>query len=567
MRFGRVLVAVLIVALAGVSPALATSKPSPCASADALAAVGESKPARAAYDKLLAARPNLACARAGLSKLNAKSTLDRWGTEVGRLTKLLSLAAVVGLIAAAVLGGVFVLLTYVGPIRRLLRRIPVVGRAFRPRLSVGTFVDGGATSGVGAAVAPLVRQYLYVLARQQTNDPDYTLDRLTATEDRIAAVGRLGDLAPQFKALSALLTAVPALARLPRYALGGSLQAAPAGRSGGITAILDQQHAQGAGVTLWSRDAQTDAGTYQALAAGAAAWADFEIREIARYERTHLVRTASSFAYLQMGLQLEFDQQRAAARLAYLSALASDPANAAALTNIALLDASDSRFALAVRWLQLAQRAIREKHDPALPGYLRRPEWYLASYQLAAQIAHEGITAADEEDLVHAQDHAKEVLIAAILALHDRDGISGPLRSFLTTTVEPCAAILLAGILVALAGGELLGDVVDIDEIDLVAAVEDPDRLPYLAATLADHARRAQAPSYRVFYNLACFDSQIGRVRDALDELRSALLSADPWQRQKLVAWARRDPTLELLRGEAEGPFTRMLALFELPER
>src|SRR5262249_17600234 len=146
-----------------------------------------------------------------------------------------ALAALALVIVGAVLGAIFVWLTYWRHAREWMKQQPLLRRSFRPRLAVTAFDDGGADPAtIGSGVTALVRQHLYRLARLQEANADYMLDRLTATEDVASAVGELGDLAPQFKAFSALLTVIPQLARLPRYSLGGALQASGQ-LGGGIT--------------------------------------------------------------------------------------------------------------------------------------------------------------------------------------------------------------------------------------------------------------------------------------------------------------------------------------------
>lgn len=354
----RLTVCLMASASAMLAPA-ATAAATPCGGADALASAGESSPAKAVYSRLLLKNPQQACATQGLEALNKKS----WSTNVrdwlGQVTAILALAALGFTIAFAAVGALFAALTYLRPVRNWMRRRRILRKLFRPRLAISIFDDGGAPAALGGGVTVLIREQLAELSGQQDADPNYTLDRLTATEDVAAVVGKLGDVAPQFKSLSAVLTVIPQLARLPRYTLNGALQAAGQ-MGGGITAILDEQHAASEGSTLWSRASTTDAGTYHALAAGTAGWADYTIRGREQVPVTRFTGSADSFGHLRSGLQLEEDGRLGEARTAYVSAVRADATNVAALLNLAVLDARGNRFTDAIGWLWVARDVLEQ---------------------------------------------------------------------------------------------------------------------------------------------------------------------------------------------------------------
>ena len=106
-----------------------------------------------------------------------------------------------------------------------------------------------------------------------------------------------------------------------------------------------------------------DAGTYHAIAAGAAGWADYTIREREQLEKTRFVKNAQSFAYLRCGLQLQDDGRDDDARIAYRDAVSADEANVAALLNLAVLDAARGEYPAAIQWLRDAKRAVEDAVD------------------------------------------------------------------------------------------------------------------------------------------------------------------------------------------------------------
>jgi tetratricopeptide (TPR) repeat protein len=325
-----------------------------CDRAQDLADVGKEKEAEALYVEVLKTRDEQ-CAREGLTDLRS----DAWWTEdalqdandwLAAASAAFALLATFMLILAAIGALIIVGITYFG---RFGRRF---GRFFlRTRLGVGVFTDGGVDPPIGAGVTNLVRIHLRRMAlKQEQGGSDYGLDRVTGIEGIAKSIGGLADLAPQFKALSALLLAIPSLGRFPRYTLNGSLQRGTP-RGAGLTVILDHQRWQGEGITLWSQTT-ADAASYQALAAGAAAWTDFLVREQTEQEQTTpFTKDAESYAYLRTGFQLERDDRRADARCAYVSAIRADPTNVAALLNLSVAAARDGDLQDAVTWLRTAK--------------------------------------------------------------------------------------------------------------------------------------------------------------------------------------------------------------------
>jgi hypothetical protein len=115
------------------------------------------------------------------------------------------------------------------------------------------------------------------------------------------------------------------------------------------------------------------------------------------------------------------------------------------------------------------------------------------------------------------------------------------LERFLVRTVIPSTEVMVAGALRALDRRE--------EADQLVSAV-----------------RARPALSYRVYYNLACFEATASEDRDeaALDDLRTALRLAFGAKRTRLVEWARVDPSLESVRRNRTDVFKALLDRYTL---
>jgi hypothetical protein len=115
------------------------------------------------------------------------------------------------------------------------------------------------------------------------------------------------------------------------------------------------------------------------------------------------------------------------------------------------------------------------------------------------------------------------------------------LKRFLERTVIPSTEIMKAGALLALGRGE--------DAEQLVSFV-----------------RESAGLSYRVHYNLACYEATAGedRVEAALDDLRTALRLAFGAKRTRLVEWARVDPSLASVRRSRTEAFQALLDRYTL---
>jgi hypothetical protein len=331
--------------------------PTACARADDLAAAGETAAAKKAYVAMLtkAATP---CATAGLKKLNAPKTpsvTDR----ASSLTSFLAGLAVPLIALFVVLSVVFVALTYSTPFRRRFRTVWGFQSSLRPRLAVKTFVDSGGTTDC-AGVEAAVRAGLSRLSRAQEGPAgEYKLDTVSGVEGLESQVGKLGDVAPQFKSIAAIIGFAGAAARLPRYQLQGTLGE----RSGNdITVTLEDRGGIASAATLRTNPKDhVDPFGYLALVAGS--WADYRIRQIEHLDLPSTTRSAESYGHFRAGVACEELSMLDEAENAYLDALGVDRENYGALVNLALLTSRRGEFATAIGLLEEAFRTI-ERQQP-----------------------------------------------------------------------------------------------------------------------------------------------------------------------------------------------------------
>jgi tetratricopeptide (TPR) repeat protein len=196
------------------------------------------------------------------------------------------------------------------------------------------------------------------------------LDRVTSTSSFDEALSHLGDIAPQLKPFGALIEIVPKLAYLPRYTLSGALQPPSEAWGGGITLTLDPQRGDNATDTLWAWSAESDIGTCQVLATGAAAWADFELRKRENILGVTWTESSESYAYTQAGLAMERRNRLTEALALYGRALAVDPMSVGAILNVANLKGRQGKYEEAADWLQYGCDVLGRKRTAEV-----RAEW------------------------------------------------------------------------------------------------------------------------------------------------------------------------------------------------
>jgi tetratricopeptide (TPR) repeat protein len=327
-----------------------------CVRANAMADAGAEEQAEALYVDILKGN-NIECAREGLAELNEGSIPSKIADGLKSANTLTALALTLLALLFVVAAVAFVGGTYSQRTRGWMADRRWLRSFFRPRLAIATIEDGGANPAVGEGVSALVRAKIASLMQPQGG---YSLDQRTGTESLAKGIVGLAEAAPQLKGVAAVLGFAGEHAKLPRYTLGGTLQAAGV-LGGGITAVLDKRREREDVLTLWSHEPSADPPTpsqFHALAAGAAAWTDYMIRRNERLQLPERSGNASSFAYLHVGLQLALDRQTAAAIRSFEVATISDPQSVAAMLNVGVLLARQGNFDESISWLTVARRVL-----------------------------------------------------------------------------------------------------------------------------------------------------------------------------------------------------------------
>ena len=325
-----------------------------CDAADELADADERAEAKKLYlEALKAGNP---CGRAGLDVLDeTRSWTERWKDRLGDWTDLLGVL-VTPLLVALLLGAlVWIALTYVGPFRRHWRHVKVLGHPLQPSIKVGTFEDASSSNHIGSSVGGVLSSALSELGRdQKRNRDDYRLDNATGAEGIESAVTALGDLSPHFKVVAGILTFVRQLARSARYELRGIVQAQRDTHCG-LTVSLDRVRGGSSTSTLWDAEPATDpTSRMYYLAAVAAGWADFRLRQREQLERPEGFKSAESYGHFRAAVEAQKKEDLDAAISSYREALLVERRNVPALLNLARLEGRRHHYAHARTLLDYA---------------------------------------------------------------------------------------------------------------------------------------------------------------------------------------------------------------------
>jgi tetratricopeptide (TPR) repeat protein len=301
-----------------------------CLGAQELQRLGRDADAQALYLQLVKAR--VPC------KGTAAALHPSWPR---RVTQFVSAWWSFALYAALVAGLVFAFLTRLRPVRGGLRRVPIAGFFFQPRVAVGTF-DSSAegTLAFGMASTALVDTAL----RRFVGDSLTRVNHIavsTGAESASATVAKLGDLGTEFKAVAAVMTFLGRVSSTPVYQLSGTLQ--PDGGDGlGVSLALDERLRAVDATTLRvkakQKDAEDDTGRIQALeqlSSLAAAWVDYAMRKDELPQEFEYPVSPKSYAELRVGVLHALQGEPELAKNAYERALAQDRGNVGALVNLA----------------------------------------------------------------------------------------------------------------------------------------------------------------------------------------------------------------------------------------
>jgi tetratricopeptide (TPR) repeat protein len=332
---------------------------------------------------------------------------------------------------------------------------------------------------------------------------------------------------------------------------------------------------------------------YEQLAGPAAVWIQFQVARLLRGDDTVAEASTQSFALLRQGMERHTSGEYAAAKLFYQQAIVLDARNWPARLNLASIELQLGQAEAALWVIRSALSDLeaspddREPDSGVIPKYLFEPNYYRLRYKLAASLIHERLKPSPPSSAPVANDHDQasgapaESKLSTLIDTDTSNAVAATKRllgdaerfirtyedrprwklwgqpapevrlyRFLVLIVVPCAKLVLAGC--------YLIDEKIADAQKLYDSVIAPSELP---------GQRRIAPtrrmSYRVQYNLACYLSMRNDSPDmskALRHLSSALKSARGADRYRLAVWARRDPSLETMRSNAEKTFNEILS-------
>lgn len=332
-----------------------------CAEGNVLAEDQRPEAAERRYIAALRLNATSECAKEGLappseSKKDEKSALEKASTEATSALTLIGSIAAAGLVLAGL----------------VLIAVVVVKRR-HASLTVEPFSDGGIEPKVGSAVAALVETSLTDLARKGRRDnASYVLDTVVADIELVAtnksletALGGLTE-ASQLKLVIGVLALVDRLWGTHLVVKG---ELAPKGGSGHgiILALQSEKDGLQAREALWKKgkaDAKSPKPYYE-IAEPAAGWVQYEAARSLDPRVALMTTSAKSFSRLTLGLTEHRAGRLLEAAEKYAEALTLDRENVAAMFNLSVLLARDSRWApkgtlLLIRALTILQKRYEE---------------------------------------------------------------------------------------------------------------------------------------------------------------------------------------------------------------
>lgn len=364
-----VLIAAVAAGTAGATAPTADQR-TQCAAAQTLAGLGRDSDAEALY--LALAKVGVPCKGATVAlRPGWKSRVETFITDWSKVIGALAGAALLGVL---LLASAFSLATHSRRARRALRHLWLVGRLLQPSVSVKDFDGSVGGANDGPATSALVGMGLRricsegkpsrvrtgrKLRRIRSDDQAVGLDVITGAESFGDTVAKLGDVAPQFKALGAILSFVTQTAAWPRYQLGGTLE--PDGGHGpGMTLALDRRQRAADGTVLWRKPGtgENAENVLQQLALVAAGWTEWAVRNDEMPEGFDYQSKPRSYAYLRAGAVMEYLGHPEDAVDAYQEAVRQDSTNAGALANLGRIYGRGGRDADAESLLKAAVLAL-----------------------------------------------------------------------------------------------------------------------------------------------------------------------------------------------------------------
>jgi len=553
----------------------------PCAAAKALWRNGGKEEAHGAYVESLTQKPMRECAAKGVKKSekpgagsSKQQNFLEWlegaaSTAVDLAKNSLLLLAVVALVVCV--------LYFL--IARALAKLPCTRRwatrhFARPSVTVTTIDDSGLEEKLGAATAALLRQHLELDA----GDGALKLasGEATQAETWIGTVSGAGD----YGKLIALFIFLFDLARPKhRISIGGAIQAATPAKGHGLSLTVYRANRAGTSMTLWAAgfglSTATGAEAVQGLAVPAAAWASYVIADQTSDKNMLGAKDAHSWALFKAGTELQAARGPRGVASLYEEALARDPGNYGALTNLGVIEARLMKYTKALPRLgealsSVESKATKAKGDKAPTD----PDWYRIKYSLASERFNCADAMQQWSDIEQAKQEARELHVAIRKRLNgkkssgSRDWLPRRQRTkrqlaalqklddFLATEFEPAVLVLLAGIELFEQSREARahdepGQRSLAELLELVKAGE-----PLSPFALVNQVERHWTPpAPELSFNLACFYSQAWQMEEspegsylldrARDYTRRCLDDTAPSERGRLYWEIETDPFLE----------------------
>lgn len=286
-----------------------------------------------------------------------------------------------------------VLVSFLIVIAIVMLAVTMSKRVTRAALVVRPFTDEAVGVKVGTGMASLIEERLVgALRRKDRIEAGYDLDQVAIDVELLAedndlskAVERLADV-PQFQLVVAVMDMMERL--LPSRGLSAAGELLPAGPDGtGVALALYKGSRLAARSSMWAdevslwfpgesggvstepaaanpdQDSGSDPSPHYGLAAPAAWWVQYEAARALDSDVSLVTNSAPSFSLVGIGLARERQRQMRDAEDAYASALTHDPANVAALFNLAQLLAREHALYLpAALLLVRAEESLADRH-------------------------------------------------------------------------------------------------------------------------------------------------------------------------------------------------------------
>lgn len=339
-----------LLAIAWASPAVAEpSEGGECAAGKALLESGEKAEAQKAYIEALKARPESECAATGVKEASEPSFWDELGTISSDAVTALGFA----ILLAGGLAALFLVLINILARPRLTRDWWPMSAIRRPSVSVEAFDDSGVKDKLGIGTATLLREQIEL-------DPGSQALKLVSGEGTTEEtwIGRVSEIGEQGKIAGAVAGMFFSLLPRRHVKVSGTLQPAAEPKGSGINVELHRKLASKGSEAFWASDFSLpvddeDAATTRRLVVPAAAWVSHVVTSETGGE-TLGAEDSLSWALFKAGIERQREGDLGTAASIYQEALARDPSNYGAATNLGLIEAGVGLYARAIPRLRQA---------------------------------------------------------------------------------------------------------------------------------------------------------------------------------------------------------------------